>query len=141
MAFLPTQTFALASPEIAAEDFDGEFVVLNMETGKYFSVARGAAVVWRGLVAGLSPEALAAALPADDARRADLATLVEFLVASGLLMATDTPSADDAVMAAELAAAEPQFTVEVFDDLADLFIADPIHDVEATAGWPHRPGR
>ena len=56
-------------------------------------------------------------------------------------MATDTPSADDAVMAAELAAAEPQFTVEVFDDLADLLIADPIHDVEATAGWPHRPGR
>jgi hypothetical protein len=24
----------------------------------------------------------------------------------------------------------------VFDDLADLFKADPIHDVEEPAGWP-----
>ena len=26
--------------------------------------------------------------------------------------------------------------VAVFDDLADLFKADPIHDVEENAGWP-----
>ncbi|MDB5507211.1 MAG: pyrroloquinoline quinone biosynthesis protein PqqD [Devosia sp.] len=141
MAHLPTETFAIASPEIAAEDFDGEFVVLNMETGKYFSVAKAAAVVWRGLVAGLSLETLAAALPADAARYAEIATLVEFLVTNGLLIASDAPPVTDAGIAADLAAAEPQFTVEVFDDLADLFIADPIHDVEATAGWPHRPGQ
>ena len=27
-----------------------------------------------------------------------------------------------------------------FDDLADLILADPIHDVEETAGWPLAAG-
>ena len=29
--------------------------------------------------------------------------------------------------------------VESFDDLAELMKADPIHDVDAEFGWPHRP--
>lgn len=31
---------------------------------------------------------------------------------------------------------EPE--IEVFDDLAQLILADPIHDVDAEAGWPMR---
>jgi hypothetical protein len=42
-------------------------------------------------------------------------------------------------IADELAGAAGPFTVEMFDDLADLILTDPIHDVDQNAGWPHRP--
>jgi len=29
--------------------------------------------------------------------------------------------------------------VEVFNDLADLIAIDPVHEVDASAGWPMRP--
>jgi len=35
-------------------------------------------------------------------------------------------------------AAGDQPEIEVFDDLAQLILADPIHDVDAEAGWPMR---
>jgi hypothetical protein len=38
-----------------------------------------------------------------------------------------------------MAAAGMTFDLAVFDDLADLLIADPVHDVDEEAGWPHRP--
>ena len=44
-----------------------------------------------------------------------------------------------AATAAELAAAPGPFTVEMFEDLADLILTDPVHDVDHDAGWPHRP--
>ena len=29
--------------------------------------------------------------------------------------------------------------VETFADLQDLIVLDPVHEVDATAGWPNRP--
>ena len=47
-----TDTYVPRSRDVASEDFDGEFVVLDLASGKYFSLLGGAAIVWRGLMAG-----------------------------------------------------------------------------------------
>jgi hypothetical protein len=62
--------------------------------------------------------------------------LVEYgcLARSGMPgSATVDPATIEALMTSQ---ALP--TVEVFDDLAELIMADPIHDVEEAAGWPVR---
>lgn len=133
------QTFALASREIVAEDFDGEFVVLDLRSGKYFSLAQGASLLWRALLAGHSLATLTAGLGEADPRRTDAARVVDLLVGSGLLAATDGASSGPDDLVAEFAASNGAFTVDVFDDLADLLVADPIHDVDPEAGWPHLP--
>jgi hypothetical protein len=64
----------------------------------------------------------------------------EKLVGYGCLVRSDTPGSatlDPATIEILRASANPP-TVEIFDDLADLILADPIHDVEETAGWPVR---
>lgn len=40
----------------------------------------------------------------------------------------------DLIVALQLAQDAP--SLAIFDDLAELFMADPIHDVEEPAGWP-----
>jgi hypothetical protein len=124
---------------VAAEDFDGEFVVLDLESGKYFSLAGGAAIVWRGLSVGHSVDTLTAALPAGDARREQAAGVVSELVASGLIRPDGEATGGDAQTPQLLAASTAAFDIQSFDDLADLLVADPIHDVDAEAGWPHLP--
>lgn len=137
---LASQIYVVKSRDIVAEDFEGEFVVLDLDTGRYYSLAGGAAVIWRGVVAGHSLETLCAGLAASDSRRADAAAAIETLIGHNLIVAADDPASGPAEIAVEFAATSGPYDIEVFDDLADLLVADPIHDVDPKAGWPHQPG-
>lgn len=132
-------TYTLASRDIVAEDFDGEFVVLDLRSGKYFSFAAGASLVWKALIAGHSFDTLTAALPAGDPRRAQVERVIAGLVAGEILVVADAAPAGPPDLATALAACSGDFAVDVFDDLSDLLVADPIHDVDPQAGWPHQP--
>ena len=134
------QSYNIASSDIAAEEFDGEYVVLDLKNGMYYSVGPAASVVWRALLAGNSPAALAAALPAGDPRGEQIALTVEAFVGHGLLVPADRQAGEPiGAFADELLARTADFRIEAFGDLADLLIADPIHDVDADMGWPKRP--
>lgn len=134
-----TDTFRPRDSNVASEDFDGEFVVLDLESGKYFSLADGAGVVWRALQDGHSIESMTAGLPAGDTRRGAIESLVGALVAHTLIVAEAAATTPSDATAQAVAASGGPFSVEVYDDLADLLVADPIHDVDQGAGWPRRP--
>jgi hypothetical protein len=134
------QTFDVAGPDVAAEEFDGEYVVLDLKNGMYYSVGGGAGVVWRALVAGHSAEALKQGVPDGDSRAAEIDRTVEAFVGHGLMAAAPREASGDVgEFVAALLAAEPDFRVEGYGDLAELLVADPIHDVDTEVGWPKRP--
>ena len=133
-----SQTFEVRSRDVVAESFDDELIVLDLLSGKYFSLAGGAALVWRALLAGHSLDTLAAGLPADDERRAGAAGVVESLIANELIVARDKPAAGPADLVAAFATTTRPFAIDSFDDLSELLVADPIHDVDPKAGWPHQ---
>src|SRR4051812_38031759 len=129
-------------PDTASELFDGEVVIAHYGSGLYYSVSQGGALIWRGLHCGLSVseivdwltghfEAEAAALPAQ------VGAFVARLRDEGLLIE---------VAACEKIGEPPAITVEAwrepvferFDDLQELLLLDPVHNV-TEAGWPHRP--
>lgn len=141
-----TKAYCIASSEVAAEEFDGEYVVLDLGTGRYFSFAGGAALVWAGLVAGATPSELAARLPAGSQARASFAAFVEGAINAGLLREAEREAerpadVDASDLAERIAAAGDTFAFEGFDDLTELLAADPIHDVAKEAGWPHSEPR
>ncbi|MEQ1900306.1 MAG: PqqD family protein [Devosia sp.] len=135
----PTDTFVPRDDNVASEDFDGEFVVLDLASGKYFGLSGGSALVWRAMLAGHSVNTLCANLAEGDARRAQIAGLLATLMENGLIVAASDGRVAPAELAAELSGVEGPFLVETFDDLADLMLTDPIHDVDQEAGWPKRP--
>lgn len=131
-----SERYAVASAEIVSESFDGDFVVLDLSCGKYFSFSDSANVIWEAVSSGVAPADLLEG--ASDISAAELESFVEMLVGHGLIAPRQIPASRASASAYldRLAAATEKPDVAVFDDLADLFMADPIHDVEEAAGWP-----
>lgn len=129
--------YRVAGADIAFEAFDGELVVLNLATGEYFGFNPPAAAVWTALMAGVRPGPIVAVGIAG----ADLSAFIARLEELGLVVADpDAPPAElSQALRAGIAADASAPTVERYDDLADLIAADPIHDVDHQAGWPHLP--
>lgn len=129
-------------PDTASELFDCEVVIAHYGTGLYFSLSQSGALIWQGLRHGLSVEdaarwlaghfaADAAAIPAQV--DAFIATLLD----KQLLVAAGEPHRAGDLPAIALAAWEEP-SLDSFDDLQELLLLDPVHDV-TEAGWPHRP--
>lgn len=132
--------FRPRSEDVAWEEFDGEFVVLDLESGKYFSLAGGAALVWHGLMHGHSVESLCAAVHQGSPMQAEIVRLVQGLLDHRLIVPASVSQPDaQTSLPSELAACSGPFRIDVFDDLADLLLADPIHDVDPSTGWPVLP--
>ncbi|MBN9011127.1 MAG: hypothetical protein J0H63_13740, partial [Rhizobiales bacterium] len=62
------------------------------------------------------------------------------LLAEGLLrpVATDVPATGDITAAAFAAAGARAILVDTYDDMRDLVLTDPVHEVDEEAGWPTR---
>lgn len=130
-------TYQVANENIVFEEFDNDLVVLNLSTGQYFGLNGSASLAWKALVSGVAPQGLAGL----GALNSTLDGFVETLKEMGLIVAVEaTGKSLDPVLEMALAACSEAPTIETFDDLSDLILADPIHDVEAEAGWPKMPG-
>ena len=139
-------SYEICSPAVMSEDFDGETVILNLEDGRYFSLRGSGNDVWNALMAGSAPRSIVTSVRRV---RADweVATteFLQRLVALGLIRPTVTSTSgatrnDDESSSVTWSSTangdEPG--IDVFEDLAELILADPIHDVDADEGWPIR---
>lgn len=144
MAFGVTEPGALnglevAGPDCVAEDFAGEVVILNSASGVYYSLTDLAAGVWRDLMAGHSVESLLSAVSRVDEQASQATTdFIRGLETAGLLRRTSprAPSTLALESVALVSAGETKLTIQSFDDMKDLILADPIHDVDDEIGWP-----
>jgi hypothetical protein len=130
--------YAVASRDIVFETFDGDAVVLDLASGKYFGFSESGSIVWEALSSRVRPADLAGALRGGAISAADLDGFVSQLVQLNLLVpspATAPANLPDS-LATRLASARDALSVNVYDDLADLVLLDPIHDVDEPAGWP-----
>lgn len=118
------------------EDFGEEIVLVNLETGVYFTAKGSGPVALRALRAGMVPEDLYRAVEAQSGaeRASEVRAFTEQLLAEGILTVDETAGAPPAG-AADLALDEAP-VLQKFDDVSDLIKLDPIHDV-SDLGWPH----
>ncbi len=132
-----TGRFQLASSDVVCEEFDGELVVLNLASGLYFALNPSASCLFNGLIQGCRIEQLAS-IDGVAWSRQDAEQFFRRLVEHQLICKADSAAA------AELDAATLEWArscsekpcCEDHNDLADLIIADPIHDADESAGWP-----
>lgn len=136
-------TYTTVVPEIASEIFDGELVIANYQSGLYYSISVEGSWIWQGLAHGLTAPQIAQWLSGHfGSQAAELQALVEDFISrlalEGLVRAA--PEAD--TLLAELppltGSLFSQPAIERFDDLQQLLLLDPVHDVDL-AGWPKIP--
>ncbi len=137
-----TTSFELNTPDVMAEDFDADLVLLNLRSGEYFNVTGAPRAFLDMVLDGICPASLSAQISQTNPEAGTEAahyfenmqkhTLVRPVEGSAALDATST-------QAAAVLAIGASFPFECFDDLSDLLAADPIHDVAPEAGWPVMP--
>ena len=136
-------TFAVR-PTVRHERLEDEVIAIDLESGAYFALDDVAAVCWSTLAGGGTVDAAVDATVArfdvgSETAERDIEHFVDELVRVGLLGPADRPAVPAAVpdAAPELGAYQPP-VIERFDDLEELLVLDPIHEVDE-AGWPATP--
>jgi hypothetical protein len=136
---------AANSVSAASEDFGGEAVIIHFDRGTYFSLGGSAPAIWAMVQ---KPVTMAGMI--DAIRSAKIAVTPEFEFALGVFveqllehdLVRPAKSAEPSSLPSGVDAAlftNPP-TLEVFTDLAELILMDPVHEVDVLEGWPRRPG-
>ncbi|WP_378948480.1 PqqD family protein [Mesorhizobium sp. ANAO-SY3R2] len=131
--------YAVAGSDIVYESFDGDAVVLDLASGRYFGFSDSGSCIWEALVAHVSPSSLIGLSCGQGVvQKDDLAAFVARLLEFGLVVeAVGNPvSSLAAPLVERLAGAKDPLKIEMHDELADLVMVDPIHDVDEPVGWP-----
>ncbi len=141
--------FRVNRPKVVDQTIDGEAVIINLETGKYYSLLRSGALIW-GLIADSASTAdIVAALAGKyqgthEVFEHAVAGLVRELSDEGLISPVldgDPPLSVSPAWASvsigetqRLPFEPPLF--EKFEDMKYLMLLDPVHEVNEGEGWP-----
>lgn len=130
------------APRMIHETIEKETVVIDTETGVYFSITGSGYLIMQMLDQGAPMVDLAARLAATfgiDAAslRPQVADFVAQLLTEEMIVpAEEAPGAVAALVFADGESYAPPI-LEKFTDMHDLLLMDPIHDV-SDQGWPRR---
>jgi hypothetical protein len=127
------------------ESIEGEVIIIDLDTGSYYSLRDEGAAIWAALEGGADQHEIVAELerryePAGEPIDTALRRFVEELANEGLIAAA---SASDGHAVATARAAEngdrEVFRAPVLEkhtDMQELILLDPVHQVD-TRGWPY----
>lgn len=139
-----SSTWRIAAPAVLSETVDGEAIIVNLDTGAYYSLTGTGAEIWDLLQEGVSLETLLSWIKGHYTGEpqqiaAGVTALIEELLAEQLLAPGAAPEALADSPANPAPGDHPPFiapVLEKFTDMAELLLLDPIHEVDAE-GWPH----
>lgn len=140
------QRFRVRHPGIVSEVIEGEAVIVNLETGDYFSMAGAGAFVWGLLEKQISAEDILKRVFAHyEGDELTISSSVEQILKEledeGLIVDLTEPaesieSCSSPVITDGLEKTRFETPVlEKYTDLSELLFLDPIHEVDDT-GWP-----
>jgi hypothetical protein len=143
----PVAVFRANTPHVVHEIIDGEAILVNMQTGRYYSASEIGAVVWGLIEAGAPVSAIVDRVAARyRGAREEIAAGIERFLAElereGLIVPHEGAVAvgDGAGAGRDVPPAGAPFVppaLRAYTDMEDLLLLDPIHDVDET-GWPNR---
>jgi hypothetical protein len=138
------QSYRVNEPDVIHQLFDREVVVVDLRNGSYYSLSESGGTAWLAFGSGGASFADVAqlltavyALPHDVVAR-DLQAFIAELTTRDLIVAC--PSGEVAVDVARIATPAAAYSppeLRSYNDLQELFLLDPVHEVDAAAGWPN----
>ena len=139
--------FECNTPDVVFENFGDEVILLHLKSGKYYSLNAPGMVLWELLSQGVTAEetarhvtafytARSGQAAAGPPIRADVDRLLGEFVSEKLLRPGAVSQAASAVkIESTLPSVYESAEMTMFDDVAELLMLDPVHEV-ADAGWP-----
>jgi hypothetical protein len=134
---------AVNSAKVVHETIDEEVVIINLDTGVYYSLTDSGLEVWRGIEAGVSRETLIEALASGYGVEREVVAeptgeLLDQLLQEGVIVTERSDSEEAASFEVAPQGDRPDFSppaLSIHSNMTDLLLLDPIHDVDEE-GWP-----
>jgi hypothetical protein len=131
------------NPWVSHDRLDDEVMIIDLDSGAYFALNGAAADAWTFVAGGAdlaaTTDLLAKRYGVDRARvEADVRHFVDTLVRDRLLTDSGLTLVDDPHAIPNIDAPAGGYvapSIDKYDDMKDLLLLDPIHEV-AEAGWP-----
>jgi hypothetical protein len=149
MAISPEARYCVNSPTVTHDVIDGEAVIINLVSGKYYSLGQAGAEIWTLLDKHATLEFIMHRLAANYmGERSNIehsvVALIERLQEEDLIVPCSREIAGESFVETESAHEQnhdrPHFETPVlhkFTDMQELLVLDPIHEVDEV-GWPHK---
>lgn len=138
------KAYQLDSTNVATEIFDNEAVIINIPEGKYYSVRGNTGIrILEILQEPSSVENIIAAInnEFESANEVDLMSDIESFInhlESENIVMVGTEVIITEMIAGNFKQPYEKPELEVFDDMQELIMLDPVHDVESFKGWPQK---
>lgn len=135
-------------PHVISEVVDGEAIIVNLESGAYFSLRGTGGTIWNLIEQGFGLDDIQKQFVEQyDGDPATMQTavvqLIDELEAEKLVTVQPVnnglPCHREANHPEEKRQPFEKPVLDKYTDMADLLLLDPIHDVDES-GWPHTPG-
>ena len=137
--------FRISGPQVVHETIDEEVIIINLDSGNYYSLDKVGADIWGLVKSGATVGEIAEATTHRyEGSRADIETAVNQLIAEFQqeeLIILDTAKEHESIMAQ--VETDPEIgrlsfeapILHKYTDLQALLLLDPIHEVDES-GWP-----
>lgn len=140
--------FRISTPEVIHETLEGEVVIVNLKSGSYYRTAGSGAAIWGGLERAETAGEIVARLSASYGAEGNgvdknVRGFLQELEEEGLIARSDAEPAGESTDAAPPSDTEEAFEVPVlekFDDMQEMILLDPVHEVDER-GWPYAKPR
>lgn len=140
---MTNQRFRVNTPTVTHEIIDGEAVIINLDSGNYYSLVEEGSFIWSLVEKGASANELQNAIRQSyqgDAQEIDrgVQELLGQLQQENLIVPVEGVDAALEVAPANDNHEKPLFSppsLNKYSDMQELLLLDPIHDVD-DAGWP-----
>ncbi len=144
----PHEHYRINSPGVVHELFDDEAVIINLDSGNYYSVNEIGLEIWKRLINGTPPKTIISSvveLYDTDEKNAENAVHQFIKELSGNEIIVPNEGAPTAAVDSDSSPLEeltpetkrpfktPQ--LNIYTDMQELLLLDPIHEVDDT-GWP-----
>ena len=149
---VPSKRFRINTPKVIHETIDGEAVIINLDTGCYYSLDQGGADIWCHIEKSASVGEIAEDLiRRHNSKPAEIENAVlrfitelqnENLIVANSAQKVEQSGGPDPSVGRNSVSERPHFqapTLQKYTDMQELLLLDPIHEVDET-GWPSKPG-
>ena len=119
---------------------DGQAVVINYQTGMYYGMGLLASAILDRIIAGKNVDEIITAVktlpqcPPDIAERVH--NFIKELQEKEIIIDGPSVSGGAEPFPKEVAEDGFELKLDMFAEMADLLLADPVHDVDMKEGWP-----
>ena len=135
---------------VAYENIENEVVIIHLDNGNYFNLEGVGADIWNAIVSGVSQTDIVNSLEKVYNTRNIINESVnnfinqlesEELIIQSSEIETNNQSQPELITKANRATQTNVFvppSLQKYEDMQDLLLLDPLHDVNEAVGWPMR---